>query len=148
MRKMVEVECAVCGKKIQKIVARINWEKKRNPEYKPTCSIACRDVHRLKKKETCAVFKLHRYAVQDDPERLTTEDIVNIMCETKPRLRSYHCSKRITHEKTEKPRCSPRHKGYLSSLEWSRLNNLVRAGKASFWSPLRTLDEAIAVAGI
>jgi len=40
------------------------------------------------------------------------------------------------------------HKGYVARVAWSKRNTLVRAGKASWWMPLRTIEEAVKAAGL
>jgi hypothetical protein len=140
----VEVSCGVCGTKIKKLRSRIRWELKRNPNYVPVCSNKCKGEHSLKKAETCSVLKLHKYTVQEDPERFTTERIVEIMCESKPRINAYIGTTKVTRTNNT----SSGHKGDVSRHEWIRRNCLVRAGKASWWSALWSLDKAIAVAGI
>lgn len=41
-----------------------------------------------------------------------------------------------------------KHKGYQSSRDYARRNTLVRQGRASWWMPLRTMSDALRVAGL
>lgn len=146
MNSFVEINCFICGKAITRRVSRINWELRKNPDYQPVCSPKCRSEVYLRKRGTCNILKDHNKITGEDPDHLTTDKIVEIMCDSTPALGS--CRRPAGKGNPDGSKISAHHKGYQSSRDHVRRNTLVKKGRASWWRPLRTMSDALKVAGL
>ncbi len=97
------------------------------------------------------IMLAHQDLMKNDPQRLQI-DFVKELVGTRKYAWNKPLGKREKFERVKKQKTRPKtavhHKGYQSQFDWTRLNSLVKKGKASWWRPLRTLDEALATAGI
>jgi hypothetical protein len=141
MRKAIEINCSLCGAIIIRDKYYYTAQKKWKPNYGPLCS-KCSGQKSLKKKGTCSILKQHHNKVRDDPEHMSTEQIVSIMCDTTPSIG-------MRRGNPSKNKTAVHHKGYCSHDNWNRLNTLVKQGKAKWWRPYRdSVEDAIKAAGI
>jgi hypothetical protein len=112
-------------------------------------------THQQTNPSTHDLLLAHEQLLKSDPNRLSTEFMYELVGKRKYVWRSEEPIKiefeRVTKQKNRSrftKRTNTGHKGDVSRREWTRLYSLVRAGKASWWSALRSPEDAIESAGL